>query len=299
MTRSAEALERRALKRNRTLKEQELADARKPSLKKKKRKRNKDVQERKFKQALEKKGLAKPSGTATTGTENATKVDCNNNDTAVNELPSYIPLPPLSTTSSSSVTSVPKHTNGSSSKKNTTSSSSNNNKKKAKSSNKSGLEWSKPQASDNQLEHNKELRRRYLEKDPTLLGEEFDRAKILVRRDERKKQKKIKYKQEKEEQVPEQQNGEHGVTDKKTPQSADKSNDSSSIIKGTAEGKQPPSGTDVGGTSTEEQNEADRALCKRYKKTKGDGMTAEEVKRAKDLKAAKKERKRQQKDAEQ
>ena len=54
------------------------------------------------------------------------------------------------------------------------------------------IDWSKPQASPSQIEHNQLLRQRLKDNDPTLTGEDLERAQILVARDDRKQQKKMK-----------------------------------------------------------------------------------------------------------
>lgn len=117
------------------------------------------------------------------------------------------------------------------------------------------IEWTKPQASPSQIEYNQKLRQRYAARDPTLTDQEIERARILIARDERKREKKLKLKKLK----------------------VDK--DSSSI-------KTEP-------LTSKDQRKRNNAILKRFKKTGGEGMSQDELTRAKQL-LARKERKKQQ-----
>lgn len=139
------------------------------------------------------------------------------------------------------------------------------------------IDWSKPQASASQIEHNQLLRQRLKGKDPTLTGEELERAQILVARDARKQQKKKEKptKRERKQQRLEKQNintSGSSVGEEPPDNAKDEDEEKSQI-----ERHQAPK------MSKKEQQKAKKELLKHLEETKGEGMSQEEVKRAKEL----------------
>lgn len=117
------------------------------------------------------------------------------------------------------------------------------------------IEWSTPQASASQIEYNKKLRERYINKNSSLTESELERARILVSRDERKRQKKNRT--------------------------------------NTSSGNKNAASLPTEPLASKDQHKRNKSLLKKFKKTGGEGMAEEDVVRAKQL-LARKERKQQQ-----
>ena len=138
------------------------------------------------------------------------------------------------------------------------------------------IDWSKPQASASQIEHNQLLRQRLKDNDPTLVGEELERAQILVARDARKEQKK-KVKPTKRERK-QQRKANNTNTDQtasidanEAPPTKTEEDDKKELT------SQPPK------LSKKEQQKANKLLLKQLEDTQGKGMTEEALKRANEL----------------
>lgn len=129
------------------------------------------------------------------------------------------------------------------------------------------LVWSK-QADSNTLNKNQELRKKYLEKNggEDMSPEDIERAKILIARDERKRQKRL-------------------VQEESTPQAEIEGE----IVSSKSTGEEPTV-PDVLVDPTI-QRKRNRALRKQYVATGGKGMSADDIERAKVL-IARDERKR-------
>ena len=140
------------------------------------------------------------------------------------------------------------------------------------------IDWTKPQASTSQIEQNQLLRQRLRDKDPTLTGEDLERAQILVARDERKQQKK------KKNQKHSSRKGSKGTESSEVDTADDKDASKTNDDDDDDDGKNcnlPPK------LSKKEQQKANRKLLKQLEDTQGKGMTESEVTRAKELLARK------------
>jgi len=172
------------------------------------------------------------------------------------------------------------------------------------------IDWTKPQASDDQIEHNKLLRQRLKDNDPTLQGDDLERAKILVARDERKKQNKSKIGKSKKGwkgSADDDQDSGGGSSSKNSSDNSKNKDSTDSSTKVSKKERQKANklllrqmqeGQEMSEADKKRAEEvlgrkANKTLMKTYVKTGGGkGMTQEDATRAQNL-LARKERKQQ------
>lgn len=160
------------------------------------------------------------------------------------------------------------------------------------------LVWAQ-QADPTKVQRNQALRQKYYETDggKGMDPEELERAKLLIARDERKKQKKERKKQRKAGQVPlveeskEQELAEgkedanEESNDKKTfqetPPSMEKSHENCDKIKSATSKKQEHDAKSK--ETAKSKRDKNKALRAKYQQTAGKGMSHEDIRRAKQL----------------
>jgi hypothetical protein len=142
------------------------------------------------------------------------------------------------------------------------------------------IDWTKPQASASLIEQNQQLRQRLRDGDPTLQGDELERAKLLVARDERKQQKKAAQKKSKA------QVEKPCSVDKTTTTIKDKKEDAVSETD-SQETDKKNNARRLKLLAMREQQKANKKLLQKLQETQGEGLTEAQQEKALEIHARK------------